>query len=239
MRNLLQLAVLALSLTVSAAAQFHMPQLTHKEKDTREDVSWLAPFAEPAPNGRENELVHDPRFKAFLRDHLAAPQTFWNENQPLPETIMEFLGVPNQVLLDDNRYLTADGCVQHFCPARGMLFVDLGTAHPLVVFAAIDWIKENKTPDQSGAEYTLWLFSSKPLRSGETDDATRIPTALTRAVARWTAQPSSGSTTRQNITNAILVDPDGTPHPVPPASVGAAKTTSPIVIKSSEPKAKL
>jgi hypothetical protein len=231
MRHLIQLAVVTLALTTGAAAQLHMPQLTHKEKDIREDLSWMAPFAVPAPDGRENDLVHDPRFKTFVRDHLTAPQTFWNENQPLPETVMEFLGVPNQVLLDDNRYLSADGCVQHFCPARGMLFVDLGTAHPLVVFLAIDWVKENKTPDQSGAEYTLWIFSNKQLRTGETEDSTRIPAALTHAIARWTAQPSSGSTTLQNITHAILVDPDGTPHAVPPASVGAT------AIKPSETKA--
>jgi hypothetical protein len=242
MRPTLQLAALTLALTASAAAQFHLPQLSRKEqKDTREDLSWLAPFAVPSPDGRAGALVHDPRFKPFLRDHLTAPQTFWNENQPLPETIMEFLGKPNQVVLDDNRYLAADGCVPAFCPARGLLFVDLGTAHPLVVFAAVDWVKENKTPNQSGAEYTLWLFANHPLRTGDSEATaesdlktpTHIPAALTRAIARWTAQPVSGGTTDQNITNAVLVDPDGTPHPVPPNAIGAQHNP-----QTSETKAK-
>ncbi|WP_213806229.1 hypothetical protein [Granulicella sp. dw_53] len=240
MRRHLQLATLLTLLgTTLARAQFHMPQLTHKPKDTREDLSWLAPFAVPGPEGRASELVRDPRFKPFLRDHLTAPQTFWNDNQPLPETVLEFLGTPRQVLLDDNRYLAADGCVRAFCPARGLLFIDLGTAHPLVVFAAIDWVKENKTTDQSGAEYTLWLFANRPLRTAADEpaadesntEASHIPAALTSAITRWAAQPIPGSSTRQNITHAILVDPDGTPHQISPATIGAAPNTQSSELK--------
>lgn len=233
MKYLLQLAACTLLTATTLHAQFHMPQLTHKEKSNREDLSWLAPFALPAPSGRENDLVRDPRFKPFVREHFTAPQTFWNDNQPLPETILEFLAVPNQVLLDENRFLSADGCVQHFCPARGLLFADLGTPHPLIVFAAIDWTREGKTTGQSGAEYTLWLFSNKPLRAGDsevdTESSTRISPALVRTLARWTGQPSSGSTTLQNITHTILVDPDGTPHPVSPGTLGitAVQTGNP------------
>lgn len=214
MRHTLQLAALTLALTASAPAQFHFPQHITKNKSQKEDVSWLAPYATPEPDGRENELIHDIRFKAFLRDHLKAPQTFWNENESLPDTVMEFLEVPGKVVLDDNRFLAIDGCVPHFCPSRGLLFVDLGTDHALVVFAAIDWTKDNRTPTQSGAEYTMWIFANHPLSDGP------IPPALTRAISHWTAQPSSASTTPQNITNTVLVDPDGTPHQVPPATVG-------------------
>lgn len=214
MHHTIQLVTLAFALTVSAPAQFHMPQLSHKEKTTKDDVSWLAPYASPEPDGRENDLVHDIRFRSFLRDHLKAPQTFWNENQSLPDTVAEFLEVPGKVILDDNRFLSIDGCVPHFCPSRGLLFVDLGTAHPLIAFAAIDWTKDNKTPSQEGAEYTLWLFTNQPL------NASAMTEALKRTIARWTAQPSSDSNTLQNITNAILVDPDGTPHQTPPATLG-------------------
>ncbi len=214
MRRHLQLAVLTFVFATSACAQFHMPQLSHKDKDAREDVSWLAPFAVPEPDGRQNDLIRDERFKPFIREHLKAPQTFWNDNQSLTDTIMEFLAVPGKVVLDDNRYLLIDGCVLHFCPSHGLVFVDLGTDHALVVFAAIDWTKDNKIPSQAGAEYTMWVFANRPLSTGP------IPPALTRALAHWAAQPSSGSTTLPNITNTILVDPDGTPHQVPPTTVG-------------------
>jgi len=221
MRRQLQLAALTLALTTVAAAQFHFPQLSHKDRDKdREDVSWLAPYATPEPGGRAEELMHDSRFKPFIRDHLTAPQTFWNQNESLHETIAEFLGVPGQVFLDDNRFLSVDGSVPQFSPSRGLIFVDLGTPHPLVVFAATDWVKENKTPGQSGAEYTLWVFTNHPLRATSDDDANHIPDALKRAIARWTNRPVTEGGTAENITTTILVDPDGTPHQVPTASLG-------------------
>src|SRR5260370_531241 len=117
MRHLLQLAAAPLLTATTAHAQLHMPQLSHKEpKETREEVAWLAPYANPAPNGRESELVHDLRFKTFLRDHFTAPQVFWNDNESLVDTILEFLSVPNQVVLDANRHLSANSCVPHFSP---------------------------------------------------------------------------------------------------------------------------
>jgi len=222
MRHPLQLAALILTAT-TLHAQIHMPQLSHKEKDKGEDVSWLAPYANPAPEGRGDELTHDSRFKLFLRDHLTAHQIFWNENESLGDTAIEFLGVPGQVVLDDNRYFSFDGCVPHFCPSRGLLFVDLGTAHPLVVFIAIDWVKDNKVPGQTGAEYTLWLFSNRALNiAGGADDASteHVPPALIHTISRWAAQPTAGTTVIPNITNTVLVDPTGNPHQVPPASLG-------------------
>ena len=51
MRHSLQLAALLLTASM-ASAQIHMPQLSHKEKDKGEDVSWLAPYANPTPEGR-------------------------------------------------------------------------------------------------------------------------------------------------------------------------------------------
>lgn len=234
MRHYLQLAFATLLTATTAHAQFHMPQLSHKEKENREDVSWLAPFAVPEPAGRENDLIRDPRFKTFIRTHLTAPQSFWNDNQSLTDTILEFLAVPNEVVLQENRYLSISGCVQHFCPSRGLLFVDLGTAHPLIVFAAIDWVKENKTPSQSGAEYTLWVFTNRPLSTVEAD-TNHVPVGLKNAFARWTAQPASGSTTISNISHSILVDPDGTPHQVASATLGVATKSTPVIHSQATP----
>jgi hypothetical protein len=232
MRCHLQLAAVILITATPIYAQFHFPQLSHKDKDKdREDVSWLAPYATPDPGGRAEELLHDSRFKPFIRDHLTAPQTFWNQNESLHETIAEFLGVPGQVVLDDNRFLSVDGSVPQFSPSRGLIFVDLGTVHPLVVFAATDWVKEDKTPSQSGAEYTLWVFTNHSLHAAGDDDPNHIPDALKRAITRWTNRPLTEGGTAENITTTILVDPDGTPHQVPTASLGLNSA------QSSEPKA--
>jgi len=227
MRRHLQLATASLLLITGAMAtpaQTHFPQLNREKKQT-EDLQWLWQYAAPTPGGNENGLINDPRFLPLLKQHLTAPQTFWGDpatGRPygsLADTALDFLSTPGKVIADDNRYLTIDGCVSHFCPDRGLLFIDLGAPHPLVAFAAIDWITENKTPDQSEAEYTLWLFANRALNPD------RIPSALVRSIARWTAEPLADSKTIEHITNAILVDPDGQPHQIAPATIGANTIT--------------
>ncbi len=195
-----------------------------EKKQPKENVEWLWQYSPPPAEGRENQLVLDPRFRPFLAQYLTAPQTFWGSPKagykPLSETALDFLSVPDKVLADGNRYLSITGCVFRFCPARGLLWIDLGLAHPLIVFAAVDWVKQSKTPNEPGADYTMWIFANHPL------DADHIPAALIHSVARWTAEPPSGSTVIQHIGTAILVDPDGTPHPVSPAAVGANTFTN-------------
>lgn len=218
MRRLLQLVAALILLTLAGAAT-NAQFFKHKEKKPKSNVEWLWQYGPPPADGRENALVLDPRFRPFLAQYLTAPQTFWGSPKTgyksLAETALDFLSVPDKVIADDNRYLSITGCVFRFCPARGLLWVDLGLPQPLVVFAAIDWVKDSKVPSEPGAEYTLWVFSNQAI------DAAHIPAALTRSIARWTALPSSGSTVIQKIRNAILVDPDGAPHSIPPASIGA------------------
>ena len=220
----LQLAACLLVLGPSAMpGQISSPQTKKQKKQPKENVEWLWQYSPPPADGRENQLVLDPRFRPFLAQYLTAPQTFWGNPKsgykPLSETALDFLSVPDKVLADQNRYLSISGCVFRFCPSRGLLWVDLGLAHPLVVFAAIDWVKESKIPSDPDAEYTLWIFANNPI------DADHVPAALVQSVARWTAVPPSGSTALQHITSAILVDPGGTPHQIPPVAVGANTLT--------------
>ena len=200
-------------------AQISSPQIKREKKPPKENVEWLWQYGPPPADGRENELVRDPHFIPFLQQYLTAPQTFWGDPKtgykPLSETALDFLSVPDKVLADEHRYISITGCVFHFCPDRGLLWVDLGLPHPLVVFGAIDWVKENRTPSDPGATYTLWLFSNRAL------DPEHIPEALKHSITRWTTQPTLGSTIIQVITNVILVDPDGQPHPIQPQTVGA------------------
>jgi hypothetical protein len=215
MRRTLQLAAAALLLLAGAQgrAQIHL----YADKPPAEDLSWLWKYAEPAPNGNETALLADVRFKPLLDDHLKAPQTFWSKSKSLPDTIVEYLKHPRAVVSEANRYLTATGCVEEFCPNRGMLWIDLGSAHPLVVFAATNWVAENKATDQSGATYTLWVFTSRTL------DAAHLPKPLARSIAPWLAEPVADGTVEQ-IANVILVDPDGSPHQIQPADIGIDPT---------------
>lgn len=221
MRTRLPLAILLLgSVSVPFHGQIHSPQVNLARKPHRDDLSWLWQYTQPPPHGDENALVLNPRFKTFLHRHLTAPQSFWNADtgrspKPLADVALDFLAVPGDVVGEDNRYLTADGCVQHFCPDRGLLWVDLGLPRPLVAFAAIDWITENRATDDKNATYTMWVFSSRAL------DASQLPPSLVRSIRRWTTRPSSGSTDLQNITRVFLVDPDGSAHPLTPSDIGA------------------
>jgi hypothetical protein len=229
-----QLAVALLAFAPMAMrAQISSPQIKRDKKPPKENVEWLWQYGPPPVDGRENQLVLDTRFRPFLAQYLTAPQTFWGSPKTgyktLDETALDFLSVPDKVIADDNRYLSITGCVFRFCPARGLLWVDLGLPHPLIAFAAIDWIKDSKTPNEPGAEYTLWVFPNHAI------DPDHIPPALTHSVARWTAQPPSGTTVTQQITNAILVDPDGTPHQIKPATIGANTFTKPETEQKAQP----
>lgn len=239
MRRLLQLAAFLLA-AATAHAQFHLPgKGPAKDKHPKSDVEWLWQYgpADNAKEGRENDLVQDTRFRPMLDQYLKAPQTFWGNAtngryRSLADTALDHLSVPDKVLADENRYLSISGCVIHFCPARGLLWVDLNAREPLMVFSAIDWIKEGKTVTQPEAEYTLWIFPNQVF-SPESTGVNRIPPALTRSLARWSAQPLAGTGIVQNITHAILVDPDGTPHELPIAAVGV---TPPKALARKDPQ---
>lgn len=226
MNRSLQVAAVVLLTGAASHAQISSPQFKRPKKAPKENVEWMWQYSPPPADGRENALVLDQRFRPFLAQYLTAPQTFWGDPKSgyksLDETALDYLSLPDKVLADGNRYLTITGCVVRFCPARGLLWVDLGLEHPLVVFAAIDWIKASRTPSDPLAEYTMWIFANHPI------DPEHIPSALTHSIARWTAQPPTGSKVIQQITTTILVDPDGSPHKIPPASIGANTFTQPI-----------
>jgi hypothetical protein len=203
-----------------------------KEKSAPENVEWMWQYTQTKddPAGRENDLVQDPHFRPMLDQYLTAPQSFWGtpiDGHPrtLATTALDHLTVPDKVIADENRYVSVSGCVVHFCPARGLLWVDLNGAHHLVVFAAIDWVKESKPTNQPDAEYTLWVFPNEPLTIASTGTQ-HPPAALTKAIGRWAAEPLAGSGIVQNITHAVLVDPDGTPHEVAPSTLGVAAPKS-------------
>ena len=225
MRRTLQLAAALFTIITTAtyAQTIHSPQIKRDKKQKANGTEWLWQYSPPPAEGRENDLIRDPHFIPFITENLTAPQTFWgvpgSTHKSLAATVYDFLSVPGKVIADDNRYITVTGCVFHFCPARGLFWVDLNSPQPFVAFAAVDWIRESKTPNQPDAEYTLWIFSNHTF--GLPPDApNKMPEALTRSLARWASEPDPGAKFTQNITHAIVVDPDGTPHQVPLATVG-------------------
>ena len=218
------------------------PPIPSKQKDDKKkqkprpaDLEWMWQYS-PDPErpaqaeGREHELIQDPHWHDFLEQYFTAPQTFWGsttldprntKRKTLAETADDFLTVPGKVLADENRYITVTGHVFHYPPGRGLIFADLNTPRPLVVFAAIDWIRESHATTEPDAEYTLWIFTNQT--PGTPQNPYNLPPPLVRSLTRWMAEPLPASGIHQKITAAIVVDPDGTPHQIPVPTSAAAK----------------
>jgi hypothetical protein len=219
-----------------AQLQTEPPLPTKQKKEKKQkggaDLEWMwqySPDPPKNPEGRENDLIQDPHYRDFLSQYFTAPQSFWgsttldprdSKRKSLADTVDDFLTVPGKVLADDNRYITVTGHVFHYPPGRGLLFADLNTAHPLVAFAAIDWIRESHATTEPDAEYTLWIFTNQ--KPGTPQNPDNLPPPLVRSLTRWMAEPLPGSGIHQKITAAILVDPDGTPHQIPVPGGGAS-----------------
>jgi hypothetical protein len=183
-----------------------------------DDLQWLWQYAKPAPIGRANDLRLDARFQALLANDFKQPQSMWgaeNSHGTLPTIIPLFLSKYGEVSAEQNRYFIVDGCVPSFCPASGLLWIDLGTAHSLAVFAAVNWSAQGHTTDEASADYDLWLFSSRNL------DANALPLALTEAISHWDVRLAAAHRLVPHITHALLVEPDGSPYAFDPQLAGA------------------
>ena len=217
MRTTLQLAAILL-LTGATATRAQItnpdnlvapppkPPQIRQQQPADDDLQWLWQYAKPAPDGTKSGLTADLRFKALLQTNLNAPQSMWGLGIPLSEAAQTFLSGDGKVASADNRHLTITGCVVDHCAQRGLLFTDLATVRgehtPLVVFAALRWNEQDRATDDPHAPFTLWIFPSREL------DAQQLPHALKESVSAFVGVGCNAP----NITNAIVVEPDGVPH---------------------------
>lgn len=179
------------------------------------DFQWMWQYTQPAPHGNEGALLSDPHFAPMLQESLKAPQSFFRDGAlPLPDVAQQYFGVSfSSVRAEGNRYISLTGCVLHQCENQGLLWVDTSVQHPTVVFAATQWTTQGVPVDDPGATFNLWVFSSRAL------DVEHPPAALVDAIAQW------NNTSPQHIHAALVVDPDGTPHQVNAAVLGATPAT--------------
>jgi hypothetical protein len=231
MRYTLQLAALSVLLTGAATTR---AQITNPDAlvapsprnparnpiKLADNLQWLWPFTQPEPIGRATELRVDPRFHALLLDDFHQQQAIWGDNpaghnDPLDAVIPLFLSQHGTVTAQDNRYISVDGCVPSFCSSHGLLWIDLGTPHPLVVFAAVNWSPESHTTSEATANYDLWLFPNRELSPDE------LPFPLTEALAHWDARLAAAHRLVPHIAQAVLVEPNGTPYALKPELAGA------------------
>ncbi len=193
------------------------PVRSQRQPRHADDLQWLWQYAKPLPNGRAYDLRVDARFLALLSRELKQPQAMWgpeNRHEPLSTVVPIFLTKYGAVTTEDNRYFTVDGCVPRFCPAHGMLWIDLGRQQPLIVFAAVNWNPDGHSTDQLLADYNLWLFTNHQM------DANALPFALTQSIAHWDARLAAAHRLVPHIQHAVLVEPNGQPFPVDPTMAG-------------------
>jgi hypothetical protein len=195
------------------------PAQNHKPTNMQDDSQqWLWEFTKPAPNGRADDLRLDERFQTLVQHSFKQQQAMWGSgtNSPsLANVIPLFLMKYGVVTAEHNRILTVDGCVPSFCPAHGMLWVDLGTAKPLMVFAAVNWTAEGHSTDEAKADYELWLFPNRILSADE------LPLSLTESISHWDARLAAAHRLVPHIAHALLIEPNGAPYALDPALTGA------------------
>lgn len=231
MRTLLQVVAGALlASSASGHAQISDPGALVAGPPHKRDVptkagsstspQWVWEYTKPLPTGRGDQLRFDERFAVLLDENFKQAQAMWGKNVPLAEIIPRFIARYSTVTAEKNRYVAVDGCVPSFCAAHGLLWMDLGSPKPLMVFAAVNWSTEGHTTQETSADYYLWLFPNRYVSS----DA--LPFELTQAIAHWDARLAAAHRLVPHISHAVLVEPDGTPVALE-ATLAGANTIAP------------
>jgi hypothetical protein len=224
MRLSLQLAAVFPLLAASACAQISNPDalvapaprnpaMHSGHRNGAEDLQWLWQYA----NHDKQALLDEPRFQELLAEDLRAPQSMWGVGEPLAEAARTFLGGEGAVTSTDNRHIIVTGCVVEHCPQRGMLWLDLGSAEPLTVFAALRWTERGRSTDEPHAPFNLWIFPSRELA------ADRIPAALKTSLSTWVNTRHCAAT----VSTVLLVEPNGIPHILGALDAGVQPTCAP------------
>ena len=197
---------------------------------TKDDLQWLWPYTRPTPLGRAADLRLDERFQSLVTRELKQPQAMWGgsaEHRPALATIVPlFVSRYGTVTATDNRYVSVDGCVRDLCSSAGLLWMDLGMpgarTKPLMVFAATTWIAEGHSANEPGADYELWIFPNRTI------DPNALPVALTTSISDWNARLAASHRLVPHVKQALLVEPDGSPHTLN-ADLAGANTIAPQI----------
>ena len=139
------------------------------------DASWAKSYATdcgsamkhpcpPSSNGYENEFMGDARLMPLLKRALPQTEGWWvngyGGSASVSGLAREFLGVPGGLVVDEDRYVTATGCVPHDCTTHGMLWIDTGSQPATVIFVGEELLA-GKGKGESG--YHLYLYTSREL----------------------------------------------------------------------------
>ena len=238
MRKLLQFAAL---LFLAGACTTHA-QITNPDKlvappprppqisdgPAEDNLQWLWPYTKDPDSEVVLTLRDDVRFRDMLRRNFTTQQTFWGQNPNLAEAISQFLTRYGHVTTRDNRYITIDGCVRTFCPAAGLLWFDLGSLHPLIVFVGVNWSPAGHTVNEPASSYDLWLYSNHPFTSKT------VPEQLVKSIAEWQKYLRSKGRIVPHVGHAIMVDENNRPNFILPELLGANSIAPQAAVKPED-----
>jgi hypothetical protein len=204
------LLVAALSAALSPClAMAQRPSAGASDRDAAWTRAFAVPFSPHAADGQGNapSLTIDPRFEPLLKASFPQRQWFWYDHGRLVSTadlIRTYMSTSGGAILDEGRYVTADGCVPHVCDAlHGMLWIDTGVHPAELIFAGTILVSGNGEDER----YHLWIFSSTKL------NWQHLPPSFLISLPRWlsTIRKLDNGTNRPHFKFALvtIVQPNG------------------------------
>lgn len=154
------------------------------------DASWAKLYATdcgpamkhpcpPTANGYENEFNGDPRLVPLLKSSLPQLESWWVNGHggsvPVSTIVQDFIGVPRDLIVDGDRYVTATGCVPHYCGDGGMLWIDTVSKPATVMFAAAVDVRGNQVEEPKH----IWIYTNSK------DNTLSLPPNFLKHLASW------------------------------------------------------
>ena len=176
------------------------------------DASWAKAYATscpqykhpcpPSTDGYENAFNGDSHLPGLLKQSLPQRESWWVNGHagsaPVSSIVQGFIGVPGALIVDDDRYVTANGCVPHACAIIGMLWIDTGMRPATVIFVAEVMIEDLKGGDANH----LWVYTSALENFGA------LPPNFLTSLKRW-HDSVPNKYFPQTVTVATIVQPNG------------------------------
>ena len=205
--------------TLCAVAQSPVRPTVGKANPSAQDLSWLRKYtAEADSNSRGDEngmVIVDKRFRPMVAGFLHGPQLFWG-HLSLADTVVNFLSVPGEAVVAQSRYITATGCVPHYCLDQGFLWIDTKSPQQMIFVAKVGM--HTKSQKSAGPQaYHLWIFCSTHIDDYDVYEM-KLPTPFLSSLQQWLAEhgPEEKPDT---VDSASFVQPDGQISPIFPSDL--------------------
>jgi hypothetical protein len=122
-------------------------------------------------------LIRSRKFRNFIESQFAGIGAPFHGNFPMWAPVWSYMNCPSRtpVTIHHHRYVVASGCMEHFAPCRGMVWIDAkgGNTSPLVVLSFMNIL---------GSARELWITSNKSLAGLPPSE---LPHHLTMTIGRW------------------------------------------------------